>query len=295
MKREEFTWITGGDEGYLPMIKVLAKSLLEFSNYKLIVYGFNCDSNINLPNVINKRINYPLKQISQNNYESDLINKDYSIYFAKYLASLDSLDENFNNFAWIDGDAFATENIDLSLQYLDNLEDYPLFMRYYHEEIHQWRDHKHSGIRLEGKYGSELSSIKNIPRNPNNKLIACGFYFYNKESKYFFKKCLEWSRKLDKHSIKIYVDDNAFSEERVANNILWEENKILNLPITWNNYYSSEDEIQVDSHFLKKGWDVMYDIPTKKILFIHGPDPSVLKKSSENLNNAFEEYKNLLQ
>ena len=59
-------------------------------------------------------------------HEPDLFNKDYSIYFAKYLASLDSLNENFNSFAWIDGDAFATENIDSSLQYLPGLKDYPL-------------------------------------------------------------------------------------------------------------------------------------------------------------------------
>ena len=283
-----FIWITGGNKNYLPMIEVLAKSLLKYSKHKLIVYGFNCNSTIDLPNVINKRINYTPKPTVNPTHEPDLFHKDYSIYFAKYLASLDSLEENYNNFAWIDGDAFATENIDTSLQYLSDLKDYPLFMKYFHEDINQWRQYK--GIRLEGRYGNELSSIKNLKRNPNNKLIATGFYFYDKKSKPFFEKCLEWNQELNQYSIKIYTDDNAFSEERVANNVLWEENKTLDLPITWNNYYSSKDETLVSSYFLKKGFDVMYDKLTLQPYFIHGPDPSVKPKNAETLNQAFNDY-----
>jgi len=287
-KKNTFTWITGGDKSYLPMIEVLAKSLLIYSKHKLIVYSFNCDSNIDLPNVTNKRIDYIPKPTSNPTREPDLFNKDYSVYFAKYLASLDSLNENFNNFAWIDGDAFATKNIDSSLQYLPGLKDYPLFMKYFNPDIYQWR--QHGGIKLEGRYGNELASIKNIKRNPNDKLIATGFYFYDKKSKPFFEKCLEWNKELNQHSVKIYIDDNAFSEERVANNILWEENKTLDLPITWNNYYSSKDETLVNPYFLKKGFDVMYDKHSLKPYFIHGPDPSVQLKSAEVLNQSFNDY-----
>ena len=287
-KKLNFTWITGGDKAYLPMIEVLAKSLLKYSKHKLIVYSFNCNSDIDLPNVINKRIDYRPKPTYSNTHEPDLFGKDYSIYFAKYLASLDSLNEDYDSFAWIDGDAFATENIDISLQYLPGLKDYPLFMKYFHGDINQWRYHK--GIKLEGKYGNELSEIKNIKRNPNNKLIATGFYFYDKKSKLFFEKCLEWNRELDNYSLKIYTDDNAFSEERVANNILWEENKTLDLPITWNNFYSSKDETLVSPYFLKKGFDVMYDKKTLQPYFIHGPDPSVKSKNAEVLNQAFNDY-----
>jgi hypothetical protein len=99
---KKFVWITGGNQNYFRMIEVLAKSLLKFSKYKLIVYGFNCEAHIDLPNVINKRINYLPKKIKDTkNKELDLINKDYSMYFAKYLASLDSLNEDFKKFAWI--------------------------------------------------------------------------------------------------------------------------------------------------------------------------------------------------
>ncbi len=288
-KKKSFVWITGGNESYLPMIEVLAKSLLKYSKYKIIVYGFNCDSKINLPNVINKRIDYRQKPKLESAGEPNLFNKDYSIFFAKYLASLDSLNEYYENFAWIDGDAFATENIDNSLQYLKNLKDYPLFMKYFHEDINQWR--YYNNIKLEGNYGNELASIKNITRNPYKKLIATGFYFYNKKSKLFFDKCLKWNKELNLYNVKIYVDDNAFSEERVANNILWEENKTLDLPITWNNYYSSEDEIKVNLPYLKQGFDVMYDTNTLKPYFIHGPDPSVTPKGADILNKAFNDYK----
>ena len=76
----------------------------KYSKYKLIVYGFNCTPNIKLPNVINKRIDYrPKPKISGDiidqygNYKN-LFFKDYSIFFAKFLASLDSFNENYENY-----------------------------------------------------------------------------------------------------------------------------------------------------------------------------------------------------
>ena len=287
---KKFTWITGGDEGYLPMIEVLAKSLLKHSNYRLIVYGFNCDSNIDLPNVTNKRIDFKTKSLPTviDAGESDLINKDYSIYFAKYLASLNSLREAFDYYAWIDGDAFVTKHIDDTLKYTELVDDYPLFMRYFHQEINNWR--KYNDIKLEGKYGSELAKIRGIKRNPNNRIIATGFYIYDKRSSGFFLKCLKWHRELNNHSIKIWVDDNAFSEERVANCILWEEGKDKYLPITWNNYYNNDEEIVNLPYYLKKGWDMMYDTNTNNVLFIHGPDPSVMPKNAKILNQTFKDH-----
>ena len=285
----KFVWITGGDKGYLPMIEVLAKSLLKYSNYKLIVYGFNCDSNINLPNVINKRIDFTRFKRNSINSEVDLLDKDYSIYFAKYLASLDSLDLDYDKYAWVDGDAFVTEHIDKSLTYVNALEDYPLFMRYFHQNINNWR--VINNIRLEGSYGSELASIKNIDRNPNNRIIATGFYFYDSKSIPFFNKCLKWNEELNSHSIKIWVDDNAFSEERVANCILWEEGKDKYLPITWNNFYSPNEDLKVKNrYYLEKGWDNMFDEATNEVLFIHGPDPSVTPKNAKILSEAFNDY-----
>ena len=293
-KNKEFVWITGGDEKYLPMIEVLAHSLLKYSKYKLIVYGFNCTPNIKLPNVINKRIDYrPKPKISGDiidqygNYKN-LFFKDYSIFFAKFLASLDSFNENYENYAWLDGDAFVVENIDKSLKYLDTLEDYPLFMKYYHEDIAQWRRYKDS--RINERYGSEICKIKKIYRNPHHVLIATGFYFYNRNSRKFFNKCLDWNKELNLYSIEDYIDLNAFSEERVANCILWEEDKRLSLPITWNNYYSKDKEKEVNSYYLDQGFDVMYDKKSKDIYFIHGPDPSVKSKSAENLIKAYKDY-----
>jgi autotransporter strand-loop-strand O-heptosyltransferase len=289
VEKKEFIWITGGDEGYLKMIEVLAKSLLKYSKYKLIVYGFNCESNIELPNVINKRVNFSKKPNFTPQREQDLFDKDYSLYFAKYLASIDSLEEGYENYAWLDGDAFVTEEIDNTIKLSRNLDDYPLFMKYFHGDINQWRII--NNIKLTGNYGGELSSIKGIDRNPYNTIIATGFYFYNDNCKKFFEDCLKWNEELDNQNIKIWVDDNAFSEERVANNILWGSGKNYNtLPVTWNNYYSSENEIKVNSYFLKQGFDVMYTTGDNKPIFIHGPDPSVLPKNAETLSNAFKDY-----
>jgi len=282
-----FVWVTGGDEKYLSMVEVLAKSLLKHSKYKLIVYGFNCDSKINLPNVINKRIDFDIKPVRYINNEFDLIDKDYSLYFAKYLTSLDSLKTEYKNFAWIDGDAFATQNIDDSLKYLLNLKDYPLFMRYFDEDMVHWR--KYKNIKLEGHYGAEVSNVLDIKRNPNKVIIATGFYFYNEDSKSFFQRCLDLNKQLNTQNLQIFADDNAFSEERVTNALLWKENKTLHLPITWNNYYSPKEKIVTDKNILSKGFDIMFDITNKKPYFIHGPDPSVTPKNGEVLNTMYKD------
>ena len=126
------------------------------------------------------------------------------LYFAKYLASIDSLDENYKNYAWLDGDAFVTENIDKSLKYINNKIDYPLFMTYYHGDINQWRTI--NNIRLEGSYGSELSSLKGITRNPHNTIIATGFYFYSQKCYNFFNRIFfENSSWINYLYIKIFI------------------------------------------------------------------------------------------
>ena len=62
-------------------------------------------------------------------------------------------------------------------------------MKYYHGDINQWR--QLNNVRLTGNYGGELAALKGIIRNPYNTIIATGFYFYNKNCKEFFKKCLD--------------------------------------------------------------------------------------------------------
>lgn len=285
----KFTWVTGGDEKYIPMIRVLAKSLEKYSNYKLIVYGFNVDPNINLSNVINRRIDFPIP--NKKGEVKDLIDKDYSFYFAKYIANLESFKEKFDTFCWIDGDAFATKDIDISLNHLKSLEDYPLCMRYWHKDIVNHR--KINGIQLEGHYGSELSNLKNIKRNPNKRILATGFYFYDRRSKSFFQKCLDWNQELSKQSLIIWTDDNAFSEERVANCIMWEKGKKNCCNITWCNHNNSREEIAVNPYFIEnfinEKWDVMFCGDSLKPLFIHGPTPPATK-SAKVLEKAFNKY-----
>jgi len=293
--KDRFCWVTAGDEKYMGMIDVLAKSLLKYSKHKLIVYGFNCDPNIDLPNVINRRIDFPVKTSNfiKNAPKSDLRDKEHLIYFAKYLASLESLNENYDTFAMIDGDVFVTENIDKCVKYSNDLLDYPLFMRYYYGDLVFWRII--DGVKMECGYGSELSKIKNINRNPNNRIVAGGFYFYNKKSENFFNSCLDWNKELDKISFTDYIDDNSFADERVVNNILWKDNLDKYLPVTWNHHNGSAGDIQVSNKYtkyLKRGFDVMFDENTKDVYFIHGPDPSVASKNAKILMENYEDYYN---
>ena len=73
----------------------------------------------------NKRVDFPLKPSFEPQREIDLYDKDYSLYFAKYLASIDSLKEEYKNYAWLDGVITKKAGIDEDIIDEDELDDDP--------------------------------------------------------------------------------------------------------------------------------------------------------------------------
>ena len=112
-KKEDFAFVTCGNEGYMPLIEKMVKSLNHFSNQKILVYGIGCDVPFDYPNVIAKRLEIP-------HYSH------HDKWYWKQYACLESLKENFSNFVWIDGDVVVNHNIDNLSYYFDTIENYPI-------------------------------------------------------------------------------------------------------------------------------------------------------------------------
>ena len=286
-----FTWITGGDLNYLKMIETNVRSIKKFSKYPITVYTFNCDYDFGV-GIDTKRIDVLEKDGNDEKKPNNLKNKKYGLYYAKFLASMDIInDGTYNKYCWIDGDSFVLENIDDVTTHINNLPNYPLFMTYKYTTIQNWR---YVGkIKLTGNYGDELSDIFNITRPDDTSIVATGLYLFDNKSNDFFSECLSTYEELKKIDTTVYVDDNAYSEERVANIIMWKYGYEQYLPVSWVNYQDTNNifnnNIKLSSALLK-GFDVMYNIKTNKPLFIHGCQPHINKKDHIGLLNEYNNY-----
>jgi lipopolysaccharide biosynthesis glycosyltransferase len=111
-------WITGGDVNYMKMIDVFVKSLLVCSEYKIIVYGFNCDVNIDSPNVIKRRIDFDIDytktKADYTKLHFNLKDRDWGNLFIKYKIASDIAKEfpKDDVFCFIDSDVIALSGID---------------------------------------------------------------------------------------------------------------------------------------------------------------------------------------
>lgn len=272
-KSSDVVFFTGGDKKYLPVVEKFVKSLQLYSNIPIIVYGFNCDINFDYPNIIKRRINVERQRTCND--------RDTRPYYYKIDASLDCLEKDDSKiYIWIDGDCVANYNIDALVKYKDNIDNYPLCMRYQHENLIHYRHNKNKG------HGEELGDYLKIKRN-NNFTIATGLYMFDKRSKPFFEEVLKYHEYfLQNINSNFYVDDMAFSEERLFNVLFWKYEYKKHLPITWvSNTYLNNNSNSIYSHkingYVKNGFDIMFDYDgtnplentlenQSKILFYHG-------------------------
>lgn len=286
-----FVFLTGGDKKYLPLIEKCVQSLNENSEIPVIVYGFNCDVDFDSPNMEKRRINI--------NRQKTFFDRDTRVYYYKIDASLDCIKKDpSKTYIWLDGDCIATKNIDSIIQYHFKLENYPLCMRYSHENLLHMRINS-LGERYAG-HGDEVGSILNVKRN-NNFTAATGLYMFDKRSETFFKEIIEKHEEFLKTiDASDYVDDMALAEERVLNALFWKYNYKNFLPITWisKDYFKMQPVENIFTPKTKKniedGFDIMFDfsndepllseISSDKILFYHG---------QTNINKIEEKYKQL--
>ena len=280
-------FITGGNEGYLPLIEVLVKSIKPYlTESDFIVYTFNCDYKIE--GVETRRINLPPLHFPNQTQYINLAWKDNSLYWAKYYATLNAF-KDYEYVSWLDGDAFVTEHINEIWDYIENCKNspQPLFMHYWHPDRSTWK-YDYGGVNIEGQYGAEGAFIFKSPRNPNGKLIATGLYIAHKCHINWFKNLLDMWFQSHHEDCYVFVDDNAYSEERLANVLTWKNGTEGFLPITWLNYWNDQKETYFEDNkitsFLKKQTDIMVNTNTGNVIMVHGP------KSIDDLYNMYNAF-----
>jgi hypothetical protein len=288
-------WVTAGDANYMKMVDVLVKSLSVCSEYKIIVYGLNCDVNIDSPNVIKRRIDFDIDytklKVDYTKLHFNLKDRDWGNLFIKYKIASDIAKEfpQDDIFCFIDSDIIALSEIDTIFNHTKKLNQFPLYMHYYHTDITIW---KHFGdFKIEAKYGSEICNVFNETRNPFSKILAGGLFLFNSHNVWFFDEVLLIHSKLKNVDFYVWADDRAFSEEVVTNYLFWKFKINQSLPITWVNRNNSSTEIVNYGYneFIYSGFDLMYDYEKNIPLFIHGPDPTFTEKTSDKLDKVYKD------
>lgn len=171
-------FVTGGDKSYIPIIEKLAKSINIFSKHKLVIYGINCDVDINNPSVIIKKINLTKTKDSDKWYFKQRICVQVLQDFPEY-----------EKFVWIDGDSIVNQNIDSIEKYFNELENYPI------PDVHHLKDYSFFKINDCGEkydityYNQKLIEYFGIKRNVETLAHACLFIF-NKKCGWFFKEII---------------------------------------------------------------------------------------------------------
>jgi FkbM family methyltransferase len=207
-----FAFVTTGNLQYMPVIEKLVQSLSEFSNNKIIVYGIDCEVPFDYPNVIRKTINPP--KISE-----------HDKWYWKQHACLESLNEGFENFVWIDGDVVVNHNIDNVKEYFSQLTTYPI------PDIHVQTEF--FGMYNNGKdsqlFNEQLANEWKI--NKRNPYAHICFYIYNSNCKGWFSEILDHYTKVIRDNPNDYKRLYLWNDEGIDNAMRWKHgcNKFLPL------------------------------------------------------------------
>lgn len=173
---EDFAYVTCGDIGYMELIEKLVISLNNVSDKKIIVYGINCVVPFDYPNLIKREFLTDIKS-------------QHDKWFWKQQVCVESLDEWYNNYVWIDGDTIANINIDDVSSYFSQIENYPLCDVHIHDEQLITRN----GEVIQ-RMCQNLSEYYQIPRKVLQKDLHACFYVYNRDCEWFFKEMINTYR-----------------------------------------------------------------------------------------------------
>ncbi len=229
-------FVLSTDEGYWEYAKLCIDGLLNFSNKEIIVYAINCSLVHDNPRVHVRPLNFDMSW----NVEG-LSNPGH--YYARIASAVDCVKQSSDTtFMFVDADMIIGKDIDKLWEHKELLEDYPLCMQYYAPAWHQWKII--NDIKYRSQYGQETSKILNEGVTRNTGFIAaCGFFMFDITSVDFLEEVLSiysnnkngfpWYTK-DISGANIFVDDNALSEERAINYLMWKHNKKNVMPVTWN-------------------------------------------------------------
>lgn len=206
-----FAFVTTGNIGYMPVIEKLVQSLLEFSNQKIIVYGIDCDVPFDYPNVIKKRI--------------DTIKiSDQDKWYWKQMACIESVNEDFDNYIWIDGDVVVNHNIDNVKEYFDQIENYPLADIHVQEEFFGTYP---GGSQL---FNEQLAGEWGV-KKANPYMHIC-FYVYNKNCEWWFQEILQHYTEIMKNNPSDYKRLYLWNDEGIDNAMRWKYGYTKHLPLS---------------------------------------------------------------
>jgi FkbM family methyltransferase len=257
---DDFAFVTCGNENYMPLIEKFVLSLLEFSNRKVIVYGIDCDVPFDYPNVISRRLEIPQYSI-------------HDRWYWKQYACIESLNENFENFVWMDGDVIVNYNIDDIKKYFEQIENYPIpdthvqanFIGYYRDSNGNQKQQLFNE-NANRKFGVGMMS----------KIAHVCMYVYNKDCKWWFDEIIKIYKETP---LENYMELFQWNDEGI-DNLLRSIHGFDNfLPIS---NFDVSDEPNAMKHFLTywksdtaKNFGQIYGwqkVPKNKsnILYFHG-------------------------
>lgn len=188
----DFAWVTCGDENYMGLIQKLAVSLNKFSKRKLLVYGIDCEVPDLGPNVIAKTISIPH-------------HSEHDKWYWKQYACLESLNEDFENFIWIDGDVIANHNIDSLAEHFGMIDDYPVPDAHVQEDFVGWYVNP-DGTTGRQCFNQNICERDGIERLPTLAHIC--LYLYNRSCKWWFYEILKVYRSINLNEYHFYIQWN---------------------------------------------------------------------------------------
>lgn len=275
---KKIAFITGGDKAYMPFVKMCVQNLFKFSDIDIITYGYNYDVDFECPGNIKKRIDF--EQVKQLDGHIDT-----TYYFAKIQSCIDVINtEDYDYYIWIDADTIPSEYISKIYHFVDKVRNYPLCMRYNDQTIIHWK--KIEGQDYQTLYGDEVCEIFDIEPRNNGFLSAMGLFIFNNDSKWVFKEIIEigeqvrsiedYKIKKDKLGRNLFIDDNAFSEERIFNMLMWKYGFDDCLPVSWvSKSWKTDSNMNLDKlptdtnlfqKFIDEDYDAMFLFPDNKKL-----------------------------
>jgi FkbM family methyltransferase len=235
---KSFAFVTTGNLQYMPVIEKLVQSLMMFSRHKIIVYGVDCEVPFDYPNVIRKTINPP--KISE-----------HDKWYWKQWACLESLNEDFDYYIWVDGDVVVNYNIDTVTKYFKHVGRYPLSDIHVQEEFFGTYDDGKTQL-----FNEELAKRWGVEKQQPYMHIC--FYIYNQGSRAFFDGILGYYDTMMKGSPEDYKRYFLWNDEGIDNAIRWNHGFTNHLPISnfdTSSYDGDEGFIDKTLHQFYKFWN----------------------------------------
>lgn len=230
-----FVFVTCGNLGYMGVIEKLVQSLQQFSKYKIMVYGIDCDVPFDYPNVIKRRLDITP-------------HSEHDKWYWKQYACIDAINSEYSNFVWIDGDVVVNHNIDNIKSYFKEITNYPIPDIHVQEEFF--------GIYGEGEsqlFNENLSKFYKInKRNPYSHIC---FYIYNENCKWWFEELINIYKSFKLKDYKKYL---LWNDEGIDNLMRWIHNADKFLPLSnfdTSSYDGDEGNTQQTLHQFYKFWN----------------------------------------